>query len=233
MKVRAAVLALLLVALGSPASALTPPDYTGADGGWVVFSLTIGGLWLPTDVTVMFHRLDARRRWIVGWLPSGVLGHNDLTGPIDRATSLAVPDAPPSVRSIQYFTSVYAIRLPPGKYAITFVQVKAYEAPITYSARWDKDEIPFEVTAGRATYVGGLGFVPVVLGKNVFGQMSQSGWRRLLLDEADRDLAIARQKSPGLGPVDRAGYLDNAAGSPFMLPSDGAPGDHGPEATQP
>lgn len=101
---------------------------------------------------------------------------------------------------------VSVLKLPPGKYELYNFSVfgGAGFGSVTWSSKQDFS-VPFEVQAGKATYIGAYDCTPI-FGEGIFGLRALAGMYWILSDQHDRDVPIARGREPGLTqtPVDIA-----------------------------
>jgi hypothetical protein len=218
MGLRILCLCLLTVWLGATACVAAPlKDYKGADGGWLIFSVSTGhaGAWpfgragpAGTSVDVSFRRSgDPSGDRVTSTPETLVVGHKDLSGPLDAETrgrsgvvfALDDPTTGPEV----YDTQIFALRMAPGHYEIYTVKVSAREARGTVWQTYDRRQQPFQITSGRALYLGAVTPVPRYK-NNISGAPIFQGWSLVLDDEHERDLAVAQRATPDLGPVDNA-----------------------------
>ncbi len=91
--------------------------------------------------------------------------------------------------------------LPAGKYRFyTFSILRG--TGVGYSV-WEPREdfsIPFTVTAGKAAYLGEIRMVPH-LGRNIFGIPMPAGGNFNFVSNQQRDIALFREKFPGIDPA--------------------------------
>jgi hypothetical protein len=124
--------------------------------------------------------------------------------------------------------ALIALRLPEGRYAIEgyefigmslqFNQTRT-PAPAPFS-------LPFEVKAGRTTYIGEYMVVPV-LSWRFLGARGVREFVWEVGDRRERDLALARQRMPDAATGDVIAAVPDARtlGVPFFYPAGGAPPD--------
>ena len=219
MNTRAVLIALVLLALGPRASANGSiwdyRDYKGADGGWVVFSLNTLPMSLSTVAGVQFRKVGGGGGGGFTWAASGVGSYSDLTAPLDEKSRDVLSRDPTAFLDGPFRTIVYAVRVPPGRYEIYSTNILTFVSNQAISQKFDKSTLPFEVRSGQTVYAGAIFLVPRRPPNSL---RFFSGWSELLVDESDRDIAIAKTKSPGIGPVSRAEDLERL-GLPQATPS--------------
>jgi hypothetical protein len=106
-------------------------------------------------------------------------------------------DFPPDFRDKDSQATIFALRLPEGWYEIynfRLLRPGIYGSSTTFAARSDFNFL-FQVTAGKATYVGEYLSVPVQL-RNIFGPVPIPGPTFEVDDKRARDLAFAKTKWP-------------------------------------
>lgn len=184
------VLSLLLFAVAAPAAALSPPeDYTGSDGGYVVYS--VGSIKIGLHFNFAYHRVS---------LLDGTAA-NDWKSKIEPSVGGAF------VMKVKHpdFTGdesghVIARRLPPGQYVVDGFFFSGWSPGMSYEWRSKVPfSLPFTIRANQATYIGsfmrapsGVSRDPQLRGASYFVIANRSG----------RDLPIARAKFPNLPPIE-------------------------------
>jgi hypothetical protein len=106
-------------------------------------------------------------------------------------------DFPPDFRDKDSQATIFALKLPEGWYEIynfRLLRPGIYGSSTTFGARSDFNFL-FEVTAGKATYVGEYLSVPVYL-RNIYGPVPIPGPSYEVDDKRVRDLAFAKTKWP-------------------------------------
>ena len=227
MSFRTTFVGLIALVLSASAAFGSPlKDYKGADGGWLVFSISTGpghllvgqGQPANTNVVVKFRRVGERNGDSVSSQPSAALfGHSDYSGELDDKTRAAAESAAErsdlTIYPEVYNTQVFVLSLPPGDYEVYSVQLTGQFGRMTVWQTYDERAVPFHIEAGRTSYMGALTPVPK-LGKNLLGLPAFKNWALIFNDEHDRDLAIARRNTPGLGAIDDGAQANGAeAGS--------------------
>jgi hypothetical protein len=155
--------------------------YAGADAGYLVMALAARSDTEYSAYTIMFRSIDRASEGGVWWGQENAL---DRRREIDDAGETGIVD----VR-----------RLPPGKYEIFNFDILYYNGLVPRRWRSEQDfSIPFTIAPGRTTYVGEFMAVKLTR-RNIIGATLSNGAYFVLSDKSDRDVAIARQKEPGLG----------------------------------
>ena len=184
-----AALALVLAAtllLPRPAQA---GEYTGADGGYVVYS--IGTIKIPMRYSLEYRQVSA---------PGGALKkpwRGSMLCACVGFIRAAMPDPDFTGRETG---KVVVSRLPPGKYEIYDFSFGGAVGTTTYSwSSRNKFSIPFEIRPGEATYIGSLARAPS-LGTSLERTHGAGGFF-VISDRSERDLPLARKRHPGLPEV--------------------------------
>ena len=221
MKSLACVLALLTALAAAPAEAriwYDYQDYTGSDGGHLVFSLTAGKLDGALFIKVHFHRLDASGPGgTISWGPFSPVFNKDLSGPLDEQSRVRVQglDMIPSADD-DHQTKVEVVGLPEGEYEIDWISLELDNwtpGSLVYRMKFTP-KAGFSIKAGRTEYFGNILVIAspgATRVRTLFGSVARWGisrWSLALNDEMDRDVRIASSKAD-LGPIDRASALDN------------------------
>jgi hypothetical protein len=175
---------LSLLFLSSCTTGLHVTNYAGPDAGVLVTSLGA-----KTGTVYNGYNLFYRKKnhapdgdGMIWWGQASILEGHKLD--IDTGSETGIVD----VR-----------RLPPGEYEIFNFRVFYNGGNVQkhFSSKTDFS-IPFSIRPGRATYIGE--FIAVgVQGENIFGFSIPDGAYFTVSNRGERDIAIARQKYPGLG----------------------------------
>jgi hypothetical protein len=187
----------LIVLLAATPVCWAATDYDGPDSGWVVFSITTstgnpGG----TDVIANFRAVGSSG---LGYSeeskPLGMFGSGaDLTaGSFDSETRALVSATSRALMNGPTKTDVFAVRLPPGRYEIYYLQVSGGQGTDSLTSHFTSHPIAFPINPGRTTYIGAITLAPIGV-PGLFGLPRFIAWERVLIDQADRDLAIAAKR---------------------------------------
>jgi len=179
--------------------------YKGDDAGFLVLSLTAQGLTQQYVLSLFYRRV-------------GETTHDTLTGGT-RVLSLAAYDIQTSNSKLHGLANflklnsdddqseqgdVLITTLAPGQYEIfnfsNFYSNGYAERTSTLPA---DISIPFEIKPGRATYIGNFKAL-AVYGRNIFGIYIPAGARYVVVNQCDRDIAIAKRKNTAITDVDIA-----------------------------
>jgi hypothetical protein len=204
MSIRACLFSLAVLLAATPVFA-AGQDYNGPDGGWLVFSITTGTRNPDgTDVIVNFRPVGGGSAHTEESQPQGMFHSNaDATAAtFDPQTQAIVSGAALSLMNGPTKTDVYAVRLPPGRYEVFYVQVSGAQGTVHYASHFTSHPIGFAINAGRTTYLGSITPAPISI-PGLFGLPRFVRWVRILTDQSERDLAIAAAHGATLGPVDR------------------------------
>jgi hypothetical protein len=96
------------------------------------------------------------------------------------------------------FGQLFVLKLKAGDYELRgwdYMDVSA--AQDTYGPTAKLEPIPFQVTAGRASYLGSLAVMMKDAGKNVLGMRTVIAWPTLA-DRGQRDLSVLFKKCPAI-----------------------------------
>ena len=198
------IVSMLLVSVAGRAAADTAlKDYSGPDGGWIVFSETNPDVPQKTRTFFRIRQVGGKGQFVStnlglfgGDIPpdAAAPAFDPLTG---AQTTSAAANAGFQLWDMPNSTVVFVFREPPGEYEIYEVNV-AYIGSTNYvNALQPGHVIPVTVTAGKTTYVGGFNAVPLRKPKTWLGGYAPA-WLLVLNDQSQRDLPIARQKAPDL-----------------------------------
>jgi len=173
--------------------------YSGSDAGYLVMTLAARSDTSYTAYDMAFRTKDGSARGSVWWGQTNMFDRRKLD--IDDGQEKAIVD----VR-----------RLPPGDYEIVNFDVDLVGGVARSTWRSKKDfSIPFTIAPGRATYVGE--FLAVrINGKNFFGMTVPNGAYFVLADKAEREIALAKQKEPGIAEVTSAVGDPKIIGNPLI-----------------
>jgi len=144
--------------------------------------------------------------WPYAWLSRD---KDDFVGPDEAGMVIVRPLAPGDWGVCSYFvSSVLGMDFTPSG-----SQFDQLVSPKNFF-------IPFNISAGRATYIGDFLAVPTTV-KNLFGMGVQGGPRWIVTDKSTRDVPVAQQKNPNLGPVDVSVFdVDRLADPAFATHDD-------------
>jgi hypothetical protein len=178
------IFALLSLFVISGCAGQLSGNYQGADAGHLVMSLAARIDTKYTSYDWSFRRKDHSSDSLIRWQQRGVFGLTEPEIKDDLETGI-----------------VEVRRLPPGEYEIYNFKIARITGVLDsyWSSRQDFS-IPFTIFPGKATYIGEFMAVKIP-GTNLFGQEVGDGGYFILSSKAERDLALARQKQPGLGEV--------------------------------
>lgn len=194
-----------------PGAASDLTQYKGADGGWVIFSVTATGL---TGVNVYVRRIgEAGSGDRITLQPCSGLTHpEDIAAPsVDEKISARMESAGKSPVSWRTCTDVIVRRMPPGEFELNNADA-GLGGWINYSQGFPNFSAPFAVVAGHGTYVGAISVIGSER-RNVFGAPQFGGWSVFIDDDFDRDTTVARKKITISGPIDRASGLSSNPGT--------------------
>jgi hypothetical protein len=177
--------ALAFVVLAFSGSVATAGDYDGPDGGHLIFS--VGTLHIPMNFLFRYRSVapvaGSNRVW------NGVIECRCVGFFTAR---MANPDY-----SGRETGKVMMHRLPPGDYEIyDFGFGGAVGNSITTFSSGQRFVIPFTIRPGGATYVGSFTRAPS-LGTSLEASLDAKGYF-VISDRHERDLAIARARTPDL-----------------------------------
>jgi len=176
----ALVCALLFLTLPAVAG-----DYTGSDGGYLVYSA--GGIESGAMITLHFKRVAT---------PDGT-SVSDKQGAIGCrcvgvwSGKMSNPDYEGHETG-----KVFVRRLPPGRYEIYNYLFSGSGPGAVETSSKNKFAIPFEIRPGDATYIGNIAWGHS-LGTRLEKTHGFTGYF-VISDKSDRDLPIARRKQPNL-----------------------------------
>ena len=188
---------LLLVGCTTSGSTSGPPGagafdigplsgkYTGNDAGYLVVTIAAQTGTLYDDYFLYLRKKDRSAKGEIWW---------GQENPFDRRKLDIEDDKEEGIVDVR--------RLPPGDYEIFNVQ--AHINAGTRQIRWESKSdfsIPFEITAGRATYIGEMMVVGLKGDKGFLGLRSPEGAVFVLTDKSTRDIPIAKAKEPRIGEV--------------------------------
>lgn len=175
-----------LAALGGCASGVwslpsyddLPPDKSG------VAIASVGGQWVPPNA-----------RFSVAFRPVASPG---TVGEFYFLRNNIFAQSPVDIQNDPLFATVAVRRLPPGNYEISGASVSV-GAPPVQSVYFDKRpfSFPFEIIAGKATYLGEFLGYPVV-GKGVLGLGPTIGAVFTVRDRQARDLELLQKRGVDL-----------------------------------
>lgn len=202
MKIRTAVIGVMLAFTATrPSAASGLTQYKGADGGWLIFSVTASGL---TGVDVYVRKIgeEGKGDRITVNPCAGFTHPEDITAPsVNEKIRAQMESAGKSPVGWRTCTDVIVRRLPPGDFELNNVGA-GLSGWISYRQNFPNFSAPFTVTTGRATYAGAISAIGSE-GKSMFGAPAFGGWSVFIDDYFDRDTAIAQNKMIISGPIDR------------------------------
>jgi hypothetical protein len=193
--------AVILLVSASAANAEENPQvagYKGADAGRLALSMA-----LPQSFSaqVVIKRLaplgqaaiSDERSWLKPSHDFSGEGPDTLTGPLVQAGY--------SYHFRNSFKGdVFVETLPPGHYLITDVWSGGQIGSLSYTQPYNDLAIPFDIEAGKTTYLGEFGFWNLAA-KGLLGLKSNGGWLLTIRDQSARDFPIAKTRFGDLGEV--------------------------------
>jgi hypothetical protein len=202
---RLIALALIAAVLPLESSRAADPQYPGEDAGVLIYS--VGTLHIPMNFAFRYRRVAS---------PSGGAA-SDWRGSIE-------------CRCVGFFRArrsnvdydgpergyVIVRRLPPGDYEVHDFGFSGSmgRAEVNWSSS-RRFAIPFTIRTGEATYIGNFARAPS-LGTPLQRTLGAAGFF-VISDRSDRDIAIARQREPGLPPVRSSVFDVTTLGHPALL----------------
>lgn len=181
------------------ANSATSGKYAGADAGYLILALAAQKGTAYNDYKLFFRKRDRSIDGSVWWGQGNPFDQRKLD--LDDSVETGIVD----VR-----------RLPPGDYEIFNFLVFMNAGTVQESWRSKQDfSIPFSIEPGRATYVGEFDAAKLT-GKGLFGMTVPDGAYFVLSDKTARDVAIARQKEPGLTDVVTVVADPSTLGNPLI-----------------
>lgn len=218
-------------AVASPAQTAPEGDSEATGSGYLIGSFTIIRGDYPTGARnfhlnryeVSYREFDPERgppaglmnalNKALGDTPSAMRS-DETHGTIGAHGNFLTNKYPEDFDSEEGAGTVFALPLPPGKYE--FYKYYMFQSGGTAQIVWKPHEefsIPFEIQAGRATYIGEVRAVNL-FEKNMFGIKLSDGARFEVKDAYERDAPILATKFAVLSgvPVDSAVLAEGFAG---------------------
>jgi hypothetical protein len=184
---------VLLLAIAAAAPALArkaPPEYTGSDGGYLVYA--VGTIAIGMNFDFPYRRISAADgSAVTDW--KGVIEPT-----VGGAWVLKIKNPDFLGRESGH---VVVRRLPPGRYVIDQFAFAGGGMGMPFFS-WSSAKpfrIPFSIRPGQSTYIGSFMRAPS-LGTPLQPQLNAAGYF-LIADRSDRDLPIARRKNASVDPV--------------------------------
>ncbi len=165
-------------------------DYTGADGGYLLYS--VGSIAFGMNYTFFYKysengAIDPKSPW-----------NGEISPKTGGMVYLKIKNPDFEGRQSGH---VVARRLPPGNYSIESFYFGG-SLPGVAAYDWSSGvpfKIDFTITPGKATYIGSFMRAPS-LGTSLEPQLGAAGFF-VISNQAERDLPIAARKYPNLGEV--------------------------------
>ena len=187
----AALIGVLMMAAWPVAARKAAPEYTAADGGYLVYS--VGTIRIGMDFTFPYSRSA---------LSDGT-SVDDWKGEIEPTTGGAWTLKIKNPDFSGFETGRVVIRrLPPGHYVITDFGFGG-SSPLGGSYAWSSGKpftMDFDIRPGRATYIGSFMRSPTPK-PELRAQLGYAGYF-LIADRSERDIPIARFKLATLPDID-------------------------------
>jgi len=178
-----------------------PEDYSDADRGWLVLSMLTTNDNRFRNTFLRIRSKDGSRNTFVQYTSNRIAG--DFGAPINSRQ-------PRDFDTANENGNVLVRPLPAGDYEIYSFSAAGWgwelEPPTDFS-------IPFSIQAGSASYIGSFKVHPI-FGTNILGTSNQPGMFFVVTDETERDLAVARSKSAGIGSIQSVVPNVDQIGSP-------------------
>ncbi len=194
---------LVAFVAGRAAADTAIKNYSGPDGGWIVFSETNPEVPHKTRIFFRIRQVGGRGQYVD---PAASLFQRatpvDVSAaafdPLTRAqTHAAAASEGLDLWDMPNSTVVFVFREPPGEYEVYEVNV-SYIGTATWVNALEKGRvIPITVAAGKTTYVGSFNTAPLRR-PNTWKGGYVPDWLLVVNDQSQRDLPIARRKAPDL-----------------------------------
>lgn len=208
MRLLVGLLGLVLIGIGGSASARVPlKAYSGADAGHLVVGVGLEAV-PSTTATLRFRRLGDQDGDILFAGPALLPRAGESGNEWEPQTAVVIRRAGLEAAFGVHNIAVLVVDLPPGRYEIYQVDLHGITYPMIYRQSFAGRPLPFEIRAGRSTYLGRLSFVGITSRTGLFGLSVFNRWVRVLTDEAEQDLAVAARHNAKLEPIDHAEVLD-------------------------